>query len=128
MRVVIFYDFFIVVELNDMQKKKASMTPEQDLFVQHLLSSQYLSPESTVLVECVAALFPRRYSVLVKNKENDAFIKRLKSKAKGDNENPCVARGEGSVKNLVIDSFKRKIQTHHFNIVQIAYNMGKLAG
>ena len=100
--------------------------------INKLCSTPPMTPESTALVKCVAALvkcvaalFPRRFCLLEKNKNNETFVKRLQSK---NDTNKLVDVSEEGVKSLMINLLKRKIQTHHFNIVQIAFNVGKLAG
>ena len=110
-----------------MERQKAWMTAKEELFIISLLCSNVpLSPKSTALVRCVAALLPRRCRLLEKKKNSDIFIKKLQAKTIGGNQ--ASISGEDSVNNLVLNLLKRKIQTHHFNIVQIAFNMGKLAG
>ena len=111
-----------------MQRGKTSMTAIEELFIVSLMCSALpLSPEYAVLVRCVAAFFPRRYSYMEKNKNSDVFAKRARTLIIDENQS-VSGSGEESVKNLIIDLLRRNIQTRHFNIVQIAFNMGKLAG
>ena len=111
-----------------MQRGKTSMKPIEELFIINLMcSSLPLSPEYAALVRCVAVFFPRRYSFMEKNKNSDVFAQKARVSIVDENQS-VSASGEETVKNLFINLLRRKIQTRHFNIVQIAFNMGKLAG
>jgi hypothetical protein len=90
-----------------MEQQKAWMTAKEELFIISLLCSNVrLSPKSTALVRCVAALFPHRCRLLEKKKNNDIFIKKLQAKTIGGNQ--ASISGEDSVNNLVLNLLKRK--------------------
>ena len=71
-----------------------------------------------------------RFSLVVivrKNKNSDVFAKKARASVTYENQSDGTS-GEESVKNLITELLRKNIQTCHFNIVQIAFNMGKLAG
>ena len=104
------------------------MTAIEELFIVSLMCSALpLSPEYAALVRCVTAFFPRRYSYMEKNKNSDVFAKKARASVTYENQSDGTS-GEESVKNLITELLRKNIQTCHFNIVQIAFNMGKLAG
>ena len=110
-----------------MQRGKTSMKPIEELFIINLMcSSLPLSPEYAALVRCVAVFFPPCYSFMEKNKNSDVFAQKVPVSIVDENQS-VSASGEETVKNLLINLLRRKIQMCHFNM-QIAFNIGKLAG
>ena len=107
------------------RKVRAALSEEEEAFWANTVHVEAVSSHNPLLVNAVK-FFPAYHKKLT-SFDLPVLVAKLKEKC-GQNWMNVLDNGEKSLRENVLCILERSMQTAHFEIVQLAANMNKLAG
>jgi hypothetical protein len=104
-----FYECIFLVKQESLNTR-ASMSSEEKVFLQHLLSLEAFTPKQKILFDVAEKMYGKK-------------IKQLEARDLVE-----FSTGENTLTEKALDCFKLDMEHHHASIAQLTFNMGKLAG
>ena len=108
------YLFFL--EEQKSQNRKVSLTAEEESCLRQLLVKEAPTPAHTAVLLAAEQMFPQQYTKL------------LRSPTQPCTEQLNLDSAEKVLAEKCIPLFRKKMESSHFTIAQLSYNMGKLSG